>query len=165
MSLINDALKRARDLHRKNPPPGSPPLTPFEARKKEGGAGWILPAVIIVLIVAALFFVAFALIQHGVKKIVNAPEITETQEVETVAASIPSPPPPVIGPAAITNDVSPAPLHVQGIAYGSVHPWAIIDGRTVFAGDYVGGMRVKAISRNSVTLVGNSQTNSLVVGQ
>jgi hypothetical protein len=162
MSLINDALKRARDLHRKDPPPGSPPLTPFEARKREDGPGWILPVVIIVLIVAALFFVAFALIQRGVKKIVNVPEISETQEVETAAAS---PPPPVIGPAAITNDVSPVSPHVQGIAYGSAHPWAIIDGRTVFIGDRVGGMRVKAISRSSVSLVGNGQTNTLVVGQ
>ena len=68
------------------------------------------------------------------------------------------------GPGDINTDVS-KPTMVQGIVYDPAHPWAIVNGKTVYVGDSVEGMRVTAISRNSITLVGNGRTNRLIVGQ
>jgi hypothetical protein len=163
MSLINDALKRAKEAQRKNPPPGAPPLTPYNARENERDLSWVLPVLIIFLIIVAFFFIVLAFAHHAVRKIVNAPDAAATQQVETVVA--PAPPPPVIGPAALTNGNRPPATRVQGIFYDPVHPCAIISGRTVYLGDDVDGMRVTAIARNSITLVGKGQTNTLVVGQ
>jgi hypothetical protein len=42
-----------------------------------------------------------------------------------------------------------------------VHPYAIVGGKTVFVGDAVDGQRVTAISPDTLTLVGNGQTNQL----
>jgi hypothetical protein len=168
MSLINDALKRARESQRKNPPPVVPPLMPAAPRSRGGDIGWIFPAVIFLLIVVAFFFITLAMARHTVKKIINAPEVSATQEVETVeaaAAPVLAPVPAVIGVAAISNLNPAAPVRLQGIFYDPVHPSAIISGRTVFPGDLLDGMRVTAISRSSITLAGNGQTNTLVVGQ
>ena len=165
MSLINDALKRAREAQRKNPPASLPPLAPFVARGEKARApGWILPAVIILLIVVAFFFIALAMARHSVKTIVNAPEISATQPAEAASvAATPLPPPAVIGPAALTNGLPP-PMRLQAISYDPLHPWAIISGRTVYVGDSVDGMRVTKISRGSITVVGNGKTNLLIIG-
>jgi hypothetical protein len=168
MSLINDALKRAKDAQRKNTPPsGVSPMRPIEVKREERDLSWILPVVIILLILTAVFFIALAMAKHTFKKIVATPEISTTQQVETVAAPAPNPPAPpeVIGPAAIIKTDAPAQMQVQGIVNDPAHPWAIISGRTVYIGDDVNGMRVTAISRNSITLTGNGQTNRLIVGQ
>jgi hypothetical protein len=167
MSLINDALKRAKDAQRKNTPPsGVSPMRPIEVKREERDLSWILPVVIILLILTAIFFIGLAMARHTFKKIVAAPEISTTQQVEAVAAPVPNPPAPpaVIGPAAISTDV-PAQTRVQGIFNDPVHPWAIVSGKTVYVGDFVNGLRVTAISRNSITLTGNGQTNTLIVGQ
>ncbi|HZL12908.1 MAG TPA: hypothetical protein VFC85_02080 [Verrucomicrobiae bacterium] len=163
MSLINDALKRARDAQRKNPAAGRTPLPPYRAQKKERDLGWLPPAVIILLIIVAFFFIALAFAHHAVKKIVNTPDQTSTQQIETVSA--PAPEPALIGAAAISNMNASTSALVQGIFYDPVHPSAIINDRTVFIGDTVKGMRVTAISRSSITLVGNGRTNILVIGQ
>jgi hypothetical protein len=163
MSKINDALKRAKNAQQKNTPySGVTPMRPIEEKKEERDYSWILPVVVILLIVVAVFFIALSLAKHTANSIVAAPEIPSTQQVETVVA--PSPPPAVIGPAAI-NTSTPVPTRIQGIAYDPVHPWAIISGKTVYVGDSVDGMRVLAIAKNSVTLAGDGQTNKLYVGQ
>jgi hypothetical protein len=171
MSLINDALKRARDLHQKNPPP-APPLVPVEPkmRRRRRDGNWFLPALIFLLIITAFFFFTLAMEKRTVSKIVNAPEISATQQVES-ASETPNPPlvplPAEIGPAAITSAVAAPPEspHVQGIFYDPVHPSAIIDGKTVSPGSVMNGMRVIKILRDSVTLIGNGKTNTLIVGE
>jgi hypothetical protein len=163
MSKINDALKRAKNAQRPNTPPsGVTPMRPIEPKKEERDFSWILPVIIILLIVIAVFFIALALARHTANAIVAAPDISSTQQVETAVVSLPPPVP--IGLAAISNS-PPAPAQVQGIAYDPVHPWAIIGGKTVGVGDAVGGMRVVEITHNSVTLMGNGRTNKLYVGQ
>jgi hypothetical protein len=165
MSLINDALKRAKEAQRKTPPSGTSPMRPIEAREEERDYSWILAAVIILLIVVAVFFIALSVSTRKVKAIIAAPEISTTQQVESASVSAtPVPPPGVIGPAAIINDV-PKQTRVQGIFFDPAHPWAIVNGKTVYVGDLIDGMRVAEISRNSVTLAGNGQTNKLLVGQ
>jgi hypothetical protein len=162
MSLINDALKRARESQQKNSPHNASPLTPAE-RESQSAMNRFLPWLIILLIIFACFFIGLAMANHTVTKIVVAPDISATQQVESVPEPV-LPPPAVIGAAAITNNL-PKPTRVQGIGYDPVHPWAIIDGHTVYPGDKVDGMRVTAISRDSITLAGNGQTNTLILGQ
>jgi hypothetical protein len=167
MSLINDALKRAKEAQRKNIPSGVSPMRPIEVKREKRDLSWILPVVIILLILTAIFFIGLAMAKHTFKNIVAAPEISTTQQVEAVIAPAPNPPtpPPVIGPAAIISTDVPTQTRVQGIFNDPVHPWAIVSGRTVYIGDDVNGMRVTAISRNSVTFTGKGQTNTLIVGQ
>lgn len=183
MSLINDALKRAKEAQRENTPSGVSPMRPVEVKRQERDFSLVLPVVIIFLIVAAFLFIGLAMARHTInntdKKIAVAPTMTVSQPVAAAVAPAANPPPAVLpatnppAPAAPAEVVSPPailteppkPTLVQGIAYDPVHPWAIINGKTVYVGDFVNGRRVAAISRNSVTLVGNGQTNALVVGQ
>jgi hypothetical protein len=162
MSKINDALKRAKDAQRQNTPSGMTPMRPIEEKKEERDLTWILPVVVILLIVVAVFFIALSLAKHTANSIVAAPDLSNTQQVE--APTVPSMPSAPIGPAAI-NTSTPAPTRIQGIAYDPVRPWAIISGKTVYVGDSVDGMRVLAIAKNSVTLTGHGETNKLYVGQ
>lgn len=161
MSLINDALKRARQ-HQKNPISGGPPLLPVEPEKTGSVSEWMLPAVIIFLIVAACFFIGLALAKHTVTKIVAAPEPAPTPQVEAV------PTPSVMQATTNTEPEipAPAPPKVQGIVYDPVRPWAIVDGRTVFIGDRVREFRVKEIARNTITLEAtNGSQKKLGLGQ
>jgi hypothetical protein len=163
MSLINDALRRAKESQRKNNPSGAAPLSPIPARDEEQDFSWILPVIIVLLIVVAVFFIAKSTARHAEKKIIAAPDNSTTQQVESVRA--PAPPPVVIGPAAIVAPPPEPTTRIQGIAYDSVHPWAIVSGKTVYVGDSVEGMVVTEIARNSITLTGKGQTNKLYVGQ
>ena len=63
MSLINDALKRARETQRNSRPPGAPPLQPVESPAR-GGTGWILAASAILFLAAAGFVLGPALLGH-----------------------------------------------------------------------------------------------------
>ena len=55
---------------------------------------------------------------------------------------------------------------LQGVVNDPAHPWAIVNGKTVYLGDKVNGMRVTLISRSSITLTGGQgQTTTIFVGQ
>ena len=73
MSLINDALKRAKAAQRKNIPSGVTPMRPIESTRKERDFNVFLPVLIILLIVTAIFCIGLALAKHTVKQIVTAP--------------------------------------------------------------------------------------------
>jgi hypothetical protein len=152
MSLINDALKRARETQRNEPPPGAPPLPPVEAPAR-GGAGWVLAAA------AVLFFAAAGLI--------FGPALFGHRTVSSVAATrpaIPAPPPVAIAPASASNAPPATPItnpppaavvverwpKVQGIIFNSARPLAIVNGQTVNAGDRVGNFQVKQILETSI---------------
>jgi hypothetical protein len=189
MSLINDALKRAQEAQRKDSPayivspmrPNAPAPAPAPiSRRKKRNLSWILPVVIVLLVVVAVFFVAMAMAKRTVKNIVAVPAVSAPQPVETVAApapnppapeppptvaATPAPPPEVIGPAAIVTDVPKPVIILQGVVNDPKHPWAIVNGKSVYLGDNVEGMRVTVISRSSITLTGNGQTNIVYVGQ
>jgi hypothetical protein len=59
----------------------------------------------------------------------------------------------------------PAPLRLQGIVFNPSHPSALINGKTVYIGDKVGGFQVSEISQNSATLINAGQTNLLELAQ
>jgi hypothetical protein len=161
MSQINDALKRAKDMQTKNTPSSVPPMQPVESPAGQHGANWIWPvAIILLLLLFAGLFIAISAGSHAGKKIVAEP--LPAPVVQAAAAPAPAPAPPV---TEALKSTAPKPARLQGIVYDPVHPYAIVSGKTVFVGDSVDGMRVTAISRDSVTLTGNGQTSKLAVGQ
>ena len=147
MSLLNDALKQARQSQQQNPPSAMPPLRPV-ARAPRGVADWFLPLAVVALVGAAAFFIWLALATHKTPP-AKAPELSATQPVPPV------PPKPVVAPV-VSNIVAAVPSalslpKLQGIVYGQ-KSWAIVDGKTVYVGDSVENFRVKEISQNSITL-------------
>jgi hypothetical protein len=159
MSLINDALKRAKQT-----PPGPAPLTPLQPAVSEtaSATAWLIPTVVIVLVVAAVFVIGFAVAGHQVRA-----SAAVSQPVAIAAPAIVPAPVPVTPPAANPPLASPAPKpapvippeppHVQAIFYSPTAPTAIMDGKTVRPGDQVMAFRVKAITKNSVSLIGPDQ--------
>ena len=63
MSLINDALRRARDAQRNDPPSGARSLPPVES-PAHTGTGWMLAAAVVLLLAAAGVFLCLALFGH-----------------------------------------------------------------------------------------------------
>jgi hypothetical protein len=185
MSLINDALKRAKESQRNDTPSGVSPMRPVETHCPERDFNFVLPVVIIFLIITALVLIGWALAGHAHKipaeKLVAAPVVVPKPEVVAAVppvtnAAAPAVSAPVVAavsaapPVAATNSVvtgppPPKPLRLQGIAYDAVHPSAIIGGKAVYVGNLVDGMRVTAILPDSVTLAGDGHTKTLVVGQ
>ena len=164
MSQINDALKRAKDTPPKNMPSSVAPMLPVDALAAEHGANWIRPvAIILVLLLIASLFIA---ISSG----------TPCRAENHCRTSDPSrhrwfisprlrprrhPPRP---PQCVLAANLPKPARIQGIVDDPVHPYAIVNGKTVYVGDQMDGQRVTAISPDAITLVGNGQTNQLHVG-
>ena len=93
------------------------------------------------------------------RRCTNAPA-TSTPVVAAVSAA-----PPISATNPVVTIPPPKPLRLQGIAYDAAHPSAIIGGKAVYIGSLVDGMRVTAISPDSVTLAGDGRTKTLVVGE
>ena len=149
MSLINDALKQARKAPPRNLPTSVPPLRP--AADDSSLPAWLFPAFGILLIVAAIFFIGWAMAHRSVRAIAAEPEPPDaTQSAPEISV-------PVVKPQTVQT---PAPLNppeapkLQGIFYSLTAPSAIVDGKTVRPGDKFGEYQVKAISKFTVTLVG-----------
>ena len=159
MSLINDALKRARQQQEGTPaksPAKMPAILPANAPAERGVESWLLPVIIIFLIVAACFLIGLAFAHRTVTQpVVEVPPasadvspVTSPQPVAVAAAAPASPSPE-------TNTVTadpPADLpKLQGVFYDPTYPAAIVGGKTVHVGDAVGSYRVKAISQFTLT--------------
>jgi hypothetical protein len=108
---------------------------------------------VVILVVAAIFFIGWAAARHSMQSIAGAPPPagSETQQ-DLVNLNLPvvKPRPTEPTPTAPPPD-SPK---LQGIFYSATAPSAIIDGKTVHPGDQFGQYKVKAISKYTVTLVG-----------
>jgi len=160
MSLINDALKQTKQAQPQSPP-SPPPLVPVESDAQRGGT-WLVPVVIILLLAAAGIFIGLSLSRHA-PPAASAPSVavTTTQPVETATAV----PQEVTNAPFSSNMVvvpsKPPEPKLQGILFAATRPCAIVDGKTVFVGDHVGEFRVVAISKDSVTLQSETETNVL----
>lgn len=179
MSLINDALKRARQSQQNNPPYGAPPLPPIEPPAR-GGSGWMLVLAAILFLAAASLFVGVTIFKHPAPPV----ETAKAREISTpklapagtaavpisVQTLVPLPAPaqvstsaPVSTPAsnavpamrgtntmpAVAKEQIPK---LQGIIFNAANPLAILSGKTVSAGDHAGDYEVKQISKSSVVL-------------
>lgn len=163
MSLINDALKRAQESQKENPPSGVAPLRPVEAGSR-GGIGWVMPAAAILFLAAAGIFIAMALHKNKNMAAVNAQKNSAPQTAAIVPASA-LPSISNTNAAAISNAMTDLPK-LQGIMYDATRPVAILDGQSVSVGDRAGAFRVKGIARNSVTLeADDGSQKTLELGQ
>jgi hypothetical protein len=174
MSLINDALKRAKQFQQEQPQAQSVlPLEPSpSAAKPRAGLAWALPVLVILLITVAGMFIVLAFcstkppvqvtktvpISQPVKAIPPPPKLPPspaTATGQTVAVTAPKPPPP-----------PPRALRVQGISYSNTKWQAIVNGATVYVGDNVNGFRVALISRNNVSFIApDGSQKTLALGE
>ena len=188
MSLINDALKRAKQTQADNPP-GTPSLE-FRVAEPEPRPHprTTLLLVGLSLVVAMILGLAGLLIWF-IAQSKPAPLPIAARMADAPLAPLPKSAPPVAAPAAAptvtgkpdeqakipgepnTNGVSasvttgeaipPAALKLQGIFFNPNNPSAVVGGKTVDLGDRVNGFRVIGISPVAVTLVSATETNVL----
>ena len=147
MSLINDALKRAKQAPPRNTPNAVLPMQPATA-EASSLPSWLLLAVIVILIFAAIFFIGWSVSHHAVRTIAATPDPETTQDVVVVQVPVvePKPAPP--------EPVEPPDLpRLQGIFYSATSPSAIVDGKTVRPGDKFRQYQVKEITKYTVTLL------------
>jgi len=168
MSLINDALKRAKRSQQQRPPesPATPPLPPPMApvqSESHSNTGWIF--LVILLIAIACFFIGMAIatrkpvmettVVTNIVQVAAAPVAPKIIPVQTNAA-----------PAPAATLPPPSPLRLEGIFYNAVAPQAIVNGQTVYAGSSVDGFRVTKISKDTVSLVApNGAERILALGK
>jgi hypothetical protein len=191
MSLINDALKRAKQAQQENPPPTPPlefrpveptPETPQRTTLLVIGVSLVLIALLgltgmlvsfisqsksVVLPVAARVMdpPAAASPQTTAPEIAPEKIVTQPESPATTPAYIERPDEPNTNGypvvAAIAEALKPAPLKLQGIFFNPQNPSAVLNSRTLYLGDRVNGFRVMAISPVAVTLVSATETNVL----
>jgi hypothetical protein len=179
MSLINDSLKRAMQARPKGPATAAgPELRPVETpARPRGFPSILLPLCAAVLLVAAgvLFWRGFSSGNKGLKvrastpaPVVAAapapvqPAVAAAAPTNTVVGTVAAEP--VTNPPAVAQSPKPEPItyRLQSIFYRVKDPSAVINGKTIFLGDRVGGARVLAIGQDSVTiLTPTGQTNIL----
>lgn len=190
MSLINDALKRAKQTQQENPP-STPPLEfrPVEPGQKEHRRTALL-MVGLALVVIALVGLGGALVWYVAQsketalpvaaRVVDAPlaplaqaapvaiaptNIAEVNEAESIAEPVELPDEPntngVPVVATIVEAIKPPTLKLQGIFFSPSNPSAVVNGRTVYLGDRVNGYRLLAVSPVAVTFANATETNVL----
>ena len=160
MSLINDALKRAKQSQppQPPPPPGSP-LPPVEAVPR-GGMSWFFPVAIFLLVAVACFFIAFAFF---ISRKPVAPITTAPQNAPVAAVVLPKTPASPVATQVVAAVTNKPMLKVQGIFFSDAKWEAIVNGQSVFVGDRVNGFRVKLISRNDVSFIAPDGTEKTLV--
>lgn len=181
MSLINDALKRAKQAQ-KTPPP--PPSRDFKAVDKSAAPRDELPILLIIglfiVVGMVVLVIAFIAIRRGHSHSVvastprpvpvsapAAPAKPVSAPASAVTASTPQPAPAASASQAVASEQSAKPLlpKLQGIFFSLTHPSAVLDGKTVFVGGHVGDFQVIAITQEAVTVEKLGQTNVLVLPQ
>jgi hypothetical protein len=172
MSLINDALNRAKKTQQENPPP-TPPLQfrpPEVAHESDPRST--------VLIVGGIFGLGLVVVLGGllfwaVAQQRQASLQAEARTLEQAARVKPVVVAPVVAPEQsptnslpVVEESPPAPeLKLQGILFNPTKPSAAVNGQTVFIGDRVNGFRVLAITARTVTLASSTETNVLSLSQ
>ncbi len=160
MSLINDALKRARQVPPQIPQNVLPPLPPVAGRPATAGR-WLIPTIVIFLVIAASLAIGWAMAHRSVRNLTSAPPalaVATAQPAVTVDPPVVAPP--VIAKPSVVLAPEPPLLNppdapkLQGIFYSSTAPAAILDGKIVRAGDSFLQYRVTEITKTAVTLIG-----------
>ena len=214
MSLINEALKRAKQAHAENLPPKTsvPPMRPVEPEQSAPGKGFGAAGPIGLAVIALVGLLIFLLIWKRDGTSGATVVAAKTPDREPAASTSETSKAPASGTAAnaastpvnmadehstaapmgaehssagsssgATNTTSaaesgdsnqlasaanastpaPPPLKLQSIVFNPSRPSAMINGRIVFVGDRIRELRVMAIHRDDVLLVGAGSTNLL----
>src|SRR5580765_1287437 len=187
MSLINDALKRAKAQQQSSAEAPRVQFRPVEpARpqvKKNHTAIWIAVVIMVGLIIGFVFRQLTRENKNATPNEVKAREIVSANPIpretrptaqipvaSTTASNANS-----VRHESSAKDVAAAPViqqeeprivpKLQAVVFDPRRPSAIISGRSVFVGDKLGDLRVTAITQESVTLAGGGQTNVLALGE
>lgn len=178
MSMINDALRRARQAQTQTPPPKladsptaepafRPPVTPGESERRSPWpvVGCVVAVVLLVLGLRWSWNTEVEVDSATVRARAATPAQASATETTAAAAETPAlapdqTPSAPAAPAVETLSleappaVAPAKPRLQGIIYDPKRPSAMIDGEVVFAGDTIRGLRVIKVSPTGVTLEG-----------
>lgn len=192
MSLINDALKRAKQTQQQYPPPTPPlqfrPVDPVQPNHGRTPLLFVGLGLALILVVALGGLVVWLVSQKSngdlrvAARTVDEPVATSTTDSPVASIPTPSPvPASKVEPASATSSFEPetntvavaaavevaVPLapKLQGIAFHPIRPSAIVNGKNVFIGDRVSEFRVLAITRGSVTLGSATATNVLSLSE
>lgn len=188
MSLINDALKRARQTQQQNPPPTPPlqfrPVEPGQPNHARAPLLFVGLALALILVVALGGLVVWFVSQKSAGELrVAARTVNETATAapaDSQVELVPTPSPaPAIAPAptpvepetntlpvtAAIEPPKPQAPKLQGISFHPTRPSAIVNGKNVVIGDRVGEFRVLAITRGSVTLGSAAVTHVLSLSE
>ena len=170
MSRINDALRQAQKIqsvHTAGVPPRlamASPSQPLPVAQSKSTTGrlllWVICVVVIGGMIAAVFLAGRTSAGRSANESVAMVAPPAVSESTSVIAGQPPSPEPVVAPV-IEPPASPAPMmiapsdapRVQGIFYLPGKATAILDGKTVHAGDRYQQYQVKEIAKASVTLV------------
>jgi hypothetical protein len=186
MSLINDALKRATQAQSPQPSitkSDTPMRAVADAHGSVGLPTYFIPVLLFIFTGACFFLVRGwdARRQAGLYPDPVVVEARETPPVppvpvtpsNAVAAEAAAPvatevPQPVPENRAFGLDDAPAPptreaFRLQGIFYRPSRPSAVVNAQTVYIGDTIANGRVKAITRESITLVVDGQDKVLTL--
>lgn len=167
MSLVNDALKRAKQAQQENPPP-VPPLQfrPVEpANETPPGSPLLIVGAalgLIVLIGLGGLLVWAVAGKQGAAMQVEARTVVEPA---TPVASVVAPAQSVTNVAPIVVEPPAPELKLQGIFFNPRSPSAVVNGRTLYVGDRVAGLSVTAITPKAVTLTSKTLTNVLSLSE
>jgi len=188
MSLINDALKRARKGQEENPPVSDPaaPMQPVEPRQPVGLPVYFIP-VLLFIVAGACFFLIKGWDARRQAGLYPQPVTIQARELEPKPAGAAEKEYPIPANRNFSiNDASPsraaqqsvaagsaphgnAPegtspsFKLQGIFYSAKSPSAVINSKTVYVGYTIGNATVKAIGRQSVTLLESGETKVLTL--
>ena len=183
MSTINDALREAGKGQAKDAPPeAGPGLRAVELpARPDASQGYLLPAlIVVVMIISAVMMWQWFRGGSGELKVrarsaESAAGVITAQPVPVATtAPLPVEVKPLTATAVEEKDLSntaaavetpkPAPItyKLQGIIYQPNHCSAVINGKTVMAGERVAEARVISIDKDTATIVTSAgQTNVL----
>jgi len=154
MSLINDALKQARNTPPKSMPSTVPPPQPVVDKEPSHAIWWVIFCIVIALVVGAIFYIGWSTAHKTVLTESVAP-VDDNSDSETGSLTVPVVTPRPVEPTPPPPPPPPQQLpKLQGIFYSPTAPTAILDGKTVHVGSKHGDYLVKAISKYTVTLTG-----------
>jgi hypothetical protein len=187
MSLVNDALKRAQQAQRENPPPTPPlqfqPVDPAHENTARSPLLLVGLALALILVVALGGLAVWFVVQQSQADLPVAARPADSPGAEpapTVTPAVPTNPPVALKPplidlgqpdtntaivAAPAEPLPPPPLKLQGIFFNPRSPSAVVNDRTVYVGDRVNGFRVQAITPHSVALSSATATNVLSLSE
>jgi hypothetical protein len=186
MSLINDALRRAKQQTTHATPGPNLQLRPMEEVPGQRPNSGILFTIIFasVLILAGAVVPMFLkdrkvhLVERSPVHLASttpaipaadaaaAPMIAEQVSTTSInTEEFPSITPVIPSAIAEAPAITPPPLKLNGIFFQTGKPSAIVNGKTVYVDGRVGEFRVASISAESVLLVSETQTNILAFGE
>jgi hypothetical protein len=195
MSLINDALNRAKAAQQPAAPTPALQFRPVEVPpRRSPGIGWGVPVSVAIVAVAAV-----VILRHPHQTTVAAARPMPSAPTAAIPGSAPVPPQaakpePAFEPAptpepaaelaqepaapgtetavqetpsapAVPEPPKAAPPKLQAIVFNPARPSAIINGKSVFVGDKVGEFRVANIEQDSATVTRGGETNLLTLEQ